>query len=63
MRAEAEKKAPNQHYPAPYALINLWEDHGGDRTEMQKAEIASFVELLDSATAQNLIRVFSCAAS
>ena len=58
MRAEAEKKAPNQHYPAPYALINLWEDHGGDRTEMQKAEIASFVELLDSATAQNLIRVF-----
>ena len=58
MRSEAEKKAPNQHYPAPYALINLWEDHGGDRSEMQKAEIASFVELLNSATAQNLIRVF-----
>lgn len=58
MRSEAEKKAPNQHYPAPFALINLWEDHGGDATEMQKAEIASFAELLDSATAQNLIRVF-----
>lgn len=58
MRSEAEKKAPNQHYPAPYALINLWEDHGGDAAAMQKAEIASFAELLDSATAQNLIRVF-----
>ncbi|ASM70848.1 MULTISPECIES: 3-hydroxyacyl-CoA dehydrogenase NAD-binding domain-containing protein [Roseobacteraceae] len=58
MRSESEKKAPNQHYPAPYALINLWEDHGGDPKEMQKAEIASFASLLDSATAQNLIRVF-----
>ncbi len=58
MRSESEKKAPNQNYPAPYALINLWEDHGGDAKEMQKAEIASFAELLESATAQNLIRVF-----
>lgn len=58
MRTEAEKKAPNQHYPAPYALINLWEDHGGDAAGMQKAEMKSFAELLDSATAQNLIRVF-----
>ena len=58
MRTEAEKKAPNQHYPAPYALINLWEDHGGDAAGMQMAEMKSFADLLDSATAQNLIRVF-----
>ena len=25
MRAEAEKAAPHEHYPAPYALIDLWE--------------------------------------
>jgi len=31
MRAEAEKAAPHEHYPAPYALIELWEKHGGDR--------------------------------
>ena len=24
MRAEAEKAAPHEHYPAPYALIDLW---------------------------------------
>ncbi|KPQ05463.1 MAG: 3-hydroxyacyl-CoA dehydrogenase / enoyl-CoA hydratase / 3-hydroxybutyryl-CoA epimerase [Rhodobacteraceae bacterium HLUCCA12] len=58
MRQEAEKSAPLQHYPAPTALINLWQDHGGDPDAMQKAEIASFAELLQSAAAQNLIRVF-----
>lgn len=58
MRSESEKKAPRAHYPAPFALIDLWEDHGGDATEMQQAEIASFAELLDNTTTQNLIRVF-----
>ena len=58
MRAESEKKAPRAHFPAPFALIDLWEDHGDDPAEMQKAEIGSFAELLNSPTAQNLIRVF-----
>src|SRR5438552_14880693 len=31
MRIEAEKAAPHEHYPAPHALIGLWEKHGGDR--------------------------------
>lgn len=58
MRAEAEKKAPSAHYPAPYALIDLWETHGGDPQAMQQAEIASFARLLDSETSRNLRRVF-----
>ena len=58
MRAESEKKAPRAHFPAPFALIDLWEDHGDDPDEMQKAEISSFAELLNSPTAKNLIRVF-----
>ncbi len=58
MRQEAEKNAPHAHYPAPFALIELWEKHGGDASDMQTAEISSFAALLDSATAQNLIRVF-----
>lgn len=58
MRSESEKQAPRQHYPAPFALIDLWEDHGGDVKEMQEEEIRSFATLLDSVTAQNLIRVF-----
>jgi 3-hydroxyacyl-CoA dehydrogenase / enoyl-CoA hydratase / 3-hydroxybutyryl-CoA epimerase len=58
MRREAEKAAPHEHYPAPYALIDLWEKHGGDRPAMLSAEKASFANLMVTATAQNLIRVF-----
>jgi 3-hydroxyacyl-CoA dehydrogenase/enoyl-CoA hydratase/3-hydroxybutyryl-CoA epimerase len=58
MRSRTEEKAPREHYPAPFALIELWEKHGGDRTAMQAAEIDSFSNLLLSETAQNLIRVF-----
>jgi 3-hydroxyacyl-CoA dehydrogenase / enoyl-CoA hydratase / 3-hydroxybutyryl-CoA epimerase len=58
MRAEAEKAAPHEHYPAPYALIGLWEKHGGDKTAMLAAEQTSFANLMVTPTAQNLIRVF-----
>jgi 3-hydroxyacyl-CoA dehydrogenase / enoyl-CoA hydratase / 3-hydroxybutyryl-CoA epimerase len=58
MRAEAQKKTRPEHYPQPYALIDLWETHGGDPQAMQQAEIASFSRLLVNDTAQNLIRVF-----
>src|SRR5690606_12870585 len=46
MRAEAEKQAPSRHYPAPYRLIDLWEEHGGDARAMQAAEVRSFAQLL-----------------
>jgi 3-hydroxyacyl-CoA dehydrogenase/enoyl-CoA hydratase/3-hydroxybutyryl-CoA epimerase len=59
MRGEAAKTArPKEHYPAPYALIDLWEKHGGDRKEMLAAEKTSFANLMVTPTAQNLIRVF-----
>jgi 3-hydroxyacyl-CoA dehydrogenase/enoyl-CoA hydratase/3-hydroxybutyryl-CoA epimerase len=58
MRAEAEKAAPHEHYPAPYALIDLWEKHGGDRAAMLAAEKTSFANLMVTPSAQNLIRVF-----
>jgi 3-hydroxyacyl-CoA dehydrogenase / enoyl-CoA hydratase / 3-hydroxybutyryl-CoA epimerase len=58
MRAKAAKQAPEANYPAPYRLIDLWEDFGGDADDMQRAEIASFSELLAGRAAQNLIRVF-----
>ncbi len=58
MRAEAEKAAPHENYPAPYALIELWEKHGGDKAAMLAAEKTSFANLMVSPAAQNLIRVF-----
>jgi 3-hydroxyacyl-CoA dehydrogenase / enoyl-CoA hydratase / 3-hydroxybutyryl-CoA epimerase len=58
MRAEASKKAPVAHYPAPYALIDLWAAHGSDALAMQKAEIASFARLMVTETSRNLVHVF-----
>jgi 3-hydroxyacyl-CoA dehydrogenase/enoyl-CoA hydratase/3-hydroxybutyryl-CoA epimerase len=58
MRKEAEKAAPHEHYPAPYALIDLWETHGGDKAAMLTNEKRSFADLMVTPTAQNLIRVF-----
>jgi 3-hydroxyacyl-CoA dehydrogenase/enoyl-CoA hydratase/3-hydroxybutyryl-CoA epimerase len=46
MRAEAEKAAPHEHYPAPDALIDLWERHGGDKPAMLAAEKTSFAHLM-----------------
>ena len=58
MRSQAAKAAPAEHYPAPYALIDLWEKHGGDKAAMLSAEKSSFANLMVTPTAQNLIRVF-----
>jgi 3-hydroxyacyl-CoA dehydrogenase/enoyl-CoA hydratase/3-hydroxybutyryl-CoA epimerase len=58
MRREAAKSAPSEHYPAPYALIDLWEKHGGSKAAMLSAEKSSFARLMVTPTAQNLIRVF-----
>jgi 3-hydroxyacyl-CoA dehydrogenase/enoyl-CoA hydratase/3-hydroxybutyryl-CoA epimerase len=58
MRKEAAKTARREHYPAPYALIELWEEYGGDRKEMLAKEQVSFSHLMVTPTAQNLIRVF-----
>jgi 3-hydroxyacyl-CoA dehydrogenase / enoyl-CoA hydratase / 3-hydroxybutyryl-CoA epimerase len=58
MRSEAQKAAPHQNYPAPYALIDLWEQHGDDKLAMLRAEKTSFAQLMVTPTAQNLIRVF-----
>src|SRR5262249_48920091 len=58
MRAETAKRAPKAHYPAPYALIDLWEKHGGSMQDMQRAEVVSFPHLLVTETGRTLVRVF-----
>ncbi len=58
MRKETAKSASEDHYPAPYALIDLWEAHGDDRDAMQRGEIESFARLLKTETSKNLRRVF-----
>jgi 3-hydroxyacyl-CoA dehydrogenase/enoyl-CoA hydratase/3-hydroxybutyryl-CoA epimerase len=58
MKEQAGKKARVEHYPAPFALIDLFEKHGNDWQAMIRGEIDAFVPLMGSDTATNLRRVF-----
>lgn len=58
MTRETEKKVRQEHYPAPFALIDLWREHAGAPEQMRHAETHSFSKLIVGETAQNLIRVF-----
>lgn len=58
LRRKVAAKAPKEHYPAPYALIELWERHAGEPHRMLEAEADSVARLLLTRTAHNLVRVF-----
>lgn len=58
MRKQVSSKAKQEHYPAPYALINIWEMHGSKSNDMFEAEAESVATLVATDTAQNLVRVF-----
>lgn len=51
-------KAPRAHYPAPYALIDLWVKYYDTTEVMLEQEAQSVAKLIVGRTAQNLIRVF-----
>ena len=51
-------KARKDHYPAPYAMIDLWARHGASTRTGYEAEARSFAELMCTSTSRNLVRVF-----
>ena len=55
---QVAKRASKQHYPSPYAMIDIWRKHATDKTAMLTAEAESLAELITGITAQNLVRVF-----
>lgn len=59
LRRQVAKKARQDHYPAPYALIDIWQQHAGNERAMLHAEAESVAHLITGRTAQNLIRVFT----
>lgn len=58
LRKQVSAKAKVEHYPAPYALINLWKRYGSNKKQMLQEEIHSVAELAITPTARNLVRVF-----
>ncbi|MEJ2273581.1 MAG: 3-hydroxyacyl-CoA dehydrogenase NAD-binding domain-containing protein [Woeseiaceae bacterium] len=55
---QVASKARKEHYPAPYAMIDLWSQHGASSSTGYDAEAESFGRVMMTDTARNLIRVF-----
>jgi 3-hydroxyacyl-CoA dehydrogenase/enoyl-CoA hydratase/3-hydroxybutyryl-CoA epimerase len=59
MAKQVARKARKDQYPAPYALINVWERSGGQGIGARlDAERRAVVKLAGTPTARNLIRIF-----
>lgn len=58
MEKQTAAKARKEHYPAPYAMIDLWREHGDDLKAMRTAETKSFAKLMVSDASRNLVRAF-----
>jgi 3-hydroxyacyl-CoA dehydrogenase/enoyl-CoA hydratase/3-hydroxybutyryl-CoA epimerase len=58
MARQARRKAPPEHYPAPYAMIGLWREHAAQGSAAYEAEAGSFGHMAATATSRNLVRVF-----
>jgi 3-hydroxyacyl-CoA dehydrogenase/enoyl-CoA hydratase/3-hydroxybutyryl-CoA epimerase len=56
--AQLSGKVSREHYPAPYAIVELWLAHGAAGAESYEAEARSIAELMCTPTSRNLVRVF-----
>ena len=57
-RKQTAKKARRVHYPAPYAILDIWSENDGDPFAFPAGHPSSLQALLESPTTRNLIRVF-----
>jgi 3-hydroxyacyl-CoA dehydrogenase/enoyl-CoA hydratase/3-hydroxybutyryl-CoA epimerase len=55
---QVAKSARRDHYPAPYAMVDLWSKYGARGDAAYTAEAHSIASLFHSDSARNLIRVF-----
>jgi len=58
MKRKITERANPKHYPAPYALLELWRRNVDDPEQMYLEEARSVAQLINGSTAQNLVRVF-----
>jgi 3-hydroxyacyl-CoA dehydrogenase/enoyl-CoA hydratase/3-hydroxybutyryl-CoA epimerase len=58
IRKQTAAKANPKHYPAPFAMIDIWRRYGGSTASALKPEARSVAKLAETPTARNLVRVF-----
>ncbi len=58
LRARVRRRARPAHYPAPFAILDLWVRHGARGPSAYEAEARSFGRLVRTPASQNLVRAF-----
>lgn len=56
--AALRRRVRREHYPAPYAIVELWRRYGANGAAAHQAEARSISELMCTSTSRNLVRVF-----
>ena len=57
-RKQVAQRARPEHYPAPYAILDMWQHHGGNALAVPADKATSLDSIFRSATTRNLVRVF-----
>jgi 3-hydroxyacyl-CoA dehydrogenase/enoyl-CoA hydratase/3-hydroxybutyryl-CoA epimerase len=55
---QVARRARRAHYPAPFAIVDLWRRHGASPKTAYEAEAQSVARLVCTPTSRNLVRVF-----
>ena len=58
LRAQVRRRVRPEHYPAPFAIVDLWVRHGARGPSAYEAEARSIGRLLETPSSKNLVRVF-----
>jgi 3-hydroxyacyl-CoA dehydrogenase/enoyl-CoA hydratase/3-hydroxybutyryl-CoA epimerase len=57
-RAQAARKVSRANYLAPFAIVDIWENYGGNALDVPAGDPSSLDTIFTSPTARNLVRVF-----
>jgi 3-hydroxyacyl-CoA dehydrogenase/enoyl-CoA hydratase/3-hydroxybutyryl-CoA epimerase len=57
-RKQVAKRAKREHYPVPYAILEIWQKYGGNALAVPPEDPASIQRLIAHPTGKNLVRIF-----
>ncbi len=57
-RKQVARRARPEHYPAPYAILDIWANYDGNALAVPATKSTSLDALITSPTTKNLLRVF-----
>src|SRR5687768_16452916 len=57
-RKQVERKAKREHYPVPYAILDIWQNFGGNALAVPPGHPSSIHTLIEHPTSRNLVRIF-----